>query len=85
MQKAEVVEMAQGNGANVVLAVGDGANDVPMIRVGVANLLGLFYFVDFVLITRRYFENSFDYRQQTLELGFPARKDYKPLLLVTIL
>lgn len=32
-QKAEVVKMAQGNGRNVVLAIGDGANDVPMILV----------------------------------------------------
>lgn len=33
LQKAEVVEMARGNNESVVLAVGDGANDVAMIRV----------------------------------------------------
>ncbi|VDD90661.1 unnamed protein product [Enterobius vermicularis] len=32
IQKAGVVEMAQDNGKNVVLAIGDGANDVPMIQ-----------------------------------------------------
>lgn len=33
-QKAEVVKLAQDNGGNVVLAIGGGANDVPMIHVG---------------------------------------------------
>lgn len=33
IQKAEIVEMAKNNGENVVLAIGDGANDVPMIQV----------------------------------------------------
>ena len=31
--KADVVEMVQDNGRNVVLAIGDGANDIPMIQV----------------------------------------------------
>ncbi|VDD85219.1 unnamed protein product [Enterobius vermicularis] len=30
--KADVVEMVQDNGRNVVLAIGDGANDIPMIQ-----------------------------------------------------
>lgn len=33
MQKAEVVEMVRDIGQHVVLAVGDGANDVAMLQV----------------------------------------------------
>ncbi|KIH49812.1 hypothetical protein ANCDUO_20112 [Ancylostoma duodenale] len=33
MQKAEVVEMVRSIGNHVVMAVGDGANDVAMIQV----------------------------------------------------
>lgn len=32
-EKADTVRMAQNNEENIVLAVGDGANDVPMIQV----------------------------------------------------
>lgn len=35
MQKAEVVELVRSAGDHVVLAIGDGANDVAMIQVSI--------------------------------------------------
>lgn len=34
IQKAQVVKLAKNNGKGITLAIGDGANDVPMIMQG---------------------------------------------------
>lgn len=39
MQKAEIVELVRSCGEHVVLAIGDGANDVAMIQVYFTNFL----------------------------------------------
>ena len=49
IQKAEVVEMAKNNEKNVVLAIGDGANDIPMIRVS-SQQVNLFIFAVLYII-----------------------------------
>ena len=43
IKKAEIVEMAKNNEKNVVLAIGDGANDIPMIQVS-SQQVNLFIF-----------------------------------------
>ena len=50
MQKAEVVEMARGNDEHVVLAIGDGANDVAMLQVSFAQLTWLEILCSFALM-----------------------------------
>jgi len=39
LQKAEIVEMVRNDVRAITLAIGDGANDVGMIQVGLATVL----------------------------------------------
>lgn len=64
MQKAQVVNMAQDNGRNVVLAVGDGANDVPMIWVSAWKSN----------VYTSSFWNDLFFRQQTFELEYVEKR-----------
>lgn len=65
-QKAEVVKLAQDNGKNVVLAVGDGANDVPMIHVSYHKNISSFFYLYKLII--------YCHRRQMLELAYMVKK-----------
>ena len=74
-EKADTVRMAQNNEENIVLAVGDGANDVPMIQVLLEKVMFKRELCVVICSLRR---------QLMLGPGFPEKWNRKLHLLMTL-